>query len=236
MVSWPTTGPWPQFGNPWFKVKVVGGIKVKSNGKDEEKHLEEKILVKQFHSQCNPDAWGFCKFHIEPSKVASKTTTGYISFYKDIETEYHAHESNEIYKTGYICVKKHLPESYRHIDDVPIILESGKKFSEEAKPVSETDIFEKLRRELASEISEDWQEVARRLGMQQPDLYRFKYNDPYNMKEQISAMPHEWFRKKAEDSKWLTELVEALDGAGRKDLAERVEDMYTVEKKRLETL
>ena len=218
-----------------FKVKVTGDIKVTSNDKNDKKHTEEKILVKRFYSQRDPNKSGFCKFHIEPSNAASKTNKGYISFYTVAETVCHAHKSNGKYDNGNICVEKHLSENCECIDRVPIILESAEELYKVAKPVSETDVFEKLRRELASEIGEDWQEVARRLGMQQPDIYRFKFNNPHNLRDLISEMLCEWFQKKAEDSKWLTELVEALDGAGRKALVERVEDIYKVEKKRLET-
>ena len=213
-----------------FKVKVTGDIKVKSNDKN-----EEKILVKRFLSQRDPNKSGFCKFHIEPSNAASQTSLGYISFYTVAETVCHAYESNGKYDNGNVCVEKRLSENCECIDRIPIKLKSAEELSKVAKPVSETDIFEKIRRELASELSEDWQEVARRLGMQQPDLCRFKYNNPHNLRDLISEMLWEWFQKKAEDSKWLTELVEALNGARRKDLAERVESNYKVEKKRLET-
>ena len=210
-----------------FKVKVTGDIKVKSNDKN-----EENILVKRFLSQRDPNKSGFCKFHIEPSNAASQTSLGYISFCTVAETVCHAHESNGKYDNGNVCVEKHLSENCECIDRIPIILESAEELSKVAKPIS--DIFEKIRRELVSELGEDWEEVAMRLGMQR-DLGCFKYNNPHNLRDLISEMLCEWFQKKAEDSKWLTELVEALNGARRKDLAERVEDIYKVEKKRLET-
>ena len=218
-----------------FKVKVVGGIKVKSNDKDEKKLIEEKILVKQFHSQCAPDASGFSKFHIEPSKVALKTSTGYITFNKVLETKCFAHESNGICKTGNVCVEKHLPENDLYIDSVPITLESAAELSEVAKPEPETDIFTKLSCELASEIGEEWQEIATHLGMKKCDLDRYRNDYPNHMKNQISTMLCEWSRMHAEDSEWCAKLVKALKNTRRNDLAKRVEDMYIEEKKRLET-
>ena len=218
-----------------FKVKVTGDIKVKSNDKNDKKHTEEKILVKRFYSQRDPNKSGFCKFHIEPSKAASKTNAGYISFHTVPKTVCHAHESNEIDDNGNICVEKHLSEKWEYIDRVPIILESAEELSKVAKRVSRTDIFEKLRREISSNIGKEWQEFARCLGTKEPDLYRFKYNNPHNFTDLISEILCEWFQKKTEDSNLVTELVEALEGVHRKDLAEKVKDMYKEEKKRLET-
>ena len=210
-----------------FKVKVTGDIKVKP--------IYKKALEESFYSQRDPNKNAFCQFLIEPSNAASKASLGYISFYTVAETVSHAHESNEQYDNGNVCVERDLSENWEYVDSLPIILESTVELSKAAKPVSETDISEKLRSELASKIGREWKDIARGLGMKQCDLDRFENDNRDNMKEQISAMLCEWFRKKAKDSKWLAELVEALKGAGRTDLAERVKDMYIEEKIRLET-
>ena len=209
-----------------FKVEVTGDIKVKP--------IHKKALKEQFHCQHDPNK-NACQFLIEPRDAASKASLGYILFYTVAETVSHAHESNEKYDNGNVCVERDLSENWEYVDHLPIILESTVELSKAAKPVSETDISEKLRSELASKIGREWKDIARGLGMKQCDLDRFQNDNRDNMKEQISAMLCEWFRKKAKDSKWLAELVEALNGAGRTDLAERVKDMYIEEKIRLET-
>ena len=206
-----------------FKVEVTGDIKVKP--------IRKEALEGEFHSQLDPNKNAFCKFLIEPRNAASKTSLGYIFFYTVAKTVSHAHESNEKYDNGNVCVEKDLSENWEYVDNLPIELESPGELFKAAKPVSETEIFEKLRSELASKIGKEWREIARRLGMEQSDLDRFENDNRDNMKEQISAMLCELFRKKAKDSKWLAELVEALNGAGRTDLAE----MCIKEKKRLET-
>ena len=217
-----------------FKVKVFGGIKVKSNDEDEKKFIEED-LVKQFHSQHDSDESGFCKFHIEPSKAASRTNSGNIRFFKVLETVCHAPESNGIYKNGNICGENHLSENERYIDHVPITLESAVELSEVAKHESETDIFSELCWKIASEIGGDWLALASRLGTSEGDLDCIKIKYPHDLRYQSYTMLNKWYRKNAKNAEWLAKLVKALNDAGRTDLAKEVEDMYEEEKKRLET-
>ena len=217
-----------------FKVKVFGDIKVKSNDENEKKFIEED-LVKQFHSQHDSDESGYCKFHIEPNKAASRTNSGNIRFFKVFETVCHAPETNGIYENGNICGENRSSENERYIDHVPITLESAVELSEVAKHESETDIFREICWKIASEIGRDWAALAWRLGMTEGDLDCIKTKCPNNLKDQSYTMVNEWYRKNAKNAEWLAKLVKALNDAGRTDLAKEVEDMYEKEKKRLET-
>jgi len=67
-----------------FRIEIHGEIKLKTHNEEDRRHLEEKVLVKRFHSQHPPDKTGFTRFSIEPTNMlnTSETKTGHISFYK----------------------------------------------------------------------------------------------------------------------------------------------------------
>ena len=217
----------------WFKVKVIGDVQLKSNNENEKKHLEERVLVKQFLSQYPPDASGFCRFPIEPLDPASKTNVGFVSFYKVLETVCHAPESDWKSESGNVPVEKHLSEKY--LDDVPITLdrfEAAVELPEAAEHKLEfgelgTGLFnESILSYFASEIGEEWEEIGRYLGLRQPVIDRIKLDYPHQAKQQIYKMLLHWSRMHKYDDKCVTEFVNALKEADRTDFAEKVEKIY----------
>ena len=208
-----------------FKVKVIGGIKVKSSNKDEEKHLEENILIKKFHCQYAPDESGICQFYVEPSEAASKISTGFISFYKVLETVCHAPESDEMHENGNNTEENHLSKNYRHMDDVPIMLKSVLELSEVASSESETVVVSGTSLcDIASEIGAEWEELAIRLGMTLADIDHIKSDHSGQTRQQIIAMLQKWLGRHSHDSEPVTKLVKALEDMNQKATAKKIKN------------
>ena len=215
----------------WFKVKVIGNIQVKSNSEDVKKHLEEKILVKQFLSQYPPDANGLCNFFIEPLDPVSKINIGYISFYKVSNTVCDALENDLYCENGNVFVQKKL-----HLDDVQVALDHFEKSVQHRSEFGEPErgaFDEATLNNFASDIGAEWQELGYCLGIKHSSIYRIKADNQGNAQQQIFAMLLLWSRTQEHNDESVYKFVNALREVGRNDIAEKVETNFTKKEQNL---
>ena len=216
-----------------FRIKVMGDIRLKTYRDEDKKHLEENVLVRRFHSQYPPEKSGFCKFCIEPISEGSTTVSGYISFYKIIESFQGIPESdNPNHDLGCSVFSKELV----HLDDILITLEDLNPSFQLPEAIEHqlhfgelgTGMFKESNLQyIASQIGREWEEIGHYLGIRTDDMDRIKLDHPGDAKKQIFFMLKKWSALHMHDENCITEFTDALKDAERTDLAEKVKKIYS---------
>ena len=227
-----------------FKIQVIGEIRTKTSDDEVKKHLEENSLIRSFRSQYPPEKCGF-KFCVESCVPASKTATGYVSFYKVVEKLIHSFESDytsanaTLQNTDNIgltkCCSNEFTAKLVYLDDILITLQSFDTKVDLPESIEYplhfgeygTGMFQEATlRSLASQIGAEWEEVGHYLGIRTDDMERIKLDHPNRSKEQIFFMLQKWSRLHMHDDDCVSNFAKALKMADRTDLAEKVLKIY----------
>ena len=225
-----------------YCIKVMGDLKVKYSSDIEKQHLEEKILLKRFHTQYPPEKSLISNFCIEPLSEGSQTVSGRISFYKLLESLCGVPESDQ-------CISEKTADNkgpkinrqplfsveLEHLDDVLITLEKLDSAIYLPEGVEHplhfgelgTGMFKESNlRYIASEIGAEWKEIGNYLDIRTDCLERIELNHPGQTKEQIFSMLKKWSILHMHEKNCITTFTNALREADRTDLAEKVEKIY----------
>ena len=227
-----------------FRIKVMGDLKLKSYNDADKKHLEEKVLVRRFHSQYPPEKSSFCKFCVEPLTEGVSNVSGYISFYKLVESF-----SGELEESDQSLPKNpHYSQCHNsdqqplfsidleYLDDVLITVEKSETTLHLQEGIEHplkygelgTGMFKESNlRYIASQIGAEWEEVGHYLGIRTDDMDRIKLDNPGQTRQQIFCMLKKWSVLHMHEENCIMDFTNALKDAERADLAEKVEKIYS---------
>ena len=77
-------------------------------------------------------------------------------------------------------------------------------------------------------IVREWQDLAEALGLPYSEIEVIEENNPYDMKQCVREVVHQWFKGKGSESPSWTSLCTALKDplVNRKDIASKIEEQY----------
>jgi len=81
-------------------------------------------------------------------------------------------------------------------------------------------------RHISSFLGMDWMDVGHYLGFRTEELDRIQLDYPNNTKEQIFRMLKYWSYLHLHDDNCVQQMTSAFTEAGRKDIAERVDQIF----------